>query len=582
MAPDSEKKTIPDGDPLEKLILEQTANMIKNQRLDPDGLKTVIRLPEGIDFPALARIIDHCLASGFNVKLTPIVRGQLKLGVAVELTDHTVADLPPRKIRLTPGGDPGLCEIAGVAPKNGRDNYAKIAFDWRKRSGTVKKNGTIDWKEINSVPNINQGDLMAEIHDRTSGVAGINVYGKKIPPTPGRRHPVRWVKQKISARDIDDGATYKLFANCSGVIEFRFRVPGDPSTLESLDITDTLSINGDIDYDYGDLKSSASLEIRGNLKGSFSLKSEGYVHVKGAIEGRAIEAKNIRAELITNGCKVHAREDVEAESLANCIVNAARVTVSRNGSSSEIGADEAIIFKRDAAIMALKCRAKSVELHQTRFSGRIDICLGDAVMDRAAEAKKRIETSQAVFEEKTTEIREAAKEILVRVIGLEKAISMARPGTVAGKLMLKVKEILAESFRRMTAIDDLATSMAYELQETLGDHGLPDGTLKKVDQIIARIRNYNNLFAAFNEGRKIVEREEKMFEELKEVAANELKVIVDQAIPMNRSSEIRIRCGESVKIIEGESFPSENFQVVYNLPADAEDLRHGQLTILDT
>ncbi len=568
-------------DPLEQLIIEQTGSMIKNQRLDPDGLKTVLRLPQDIDFPILTRIIDHCLAASFSINITPLIRGQLKLGVAVEFEDNTVPELPPRQVRIDPTGDPGLCEINGIAPKNGRDNFARIAFDWRKRSGTIKENGTIDWKEINSVPNINEGGLLAEIFDRTKGRAGINVYGRKIPPTPGRRHPVRWVKQKITAQKMDEeNAAFRLVAACSGVVEFRFRVPGDPSTIESLDIADTLAINGDINYDYGDLSSSASLEITGNLKGNFSLKSEGYVHVNGAIEGRTIDAENIRAELITNGCKVKARKDVEANSITNCVIKANKVSISQNGSSSEINAIETIIFKRDAAIMALKCRAKSVELHQTRFSGRIEICLGDVIFTRAAEALERIAACAGGFEKQAGDIRTAAKDILARVIGLEKAISMASPGTVAQKLLGKVKELMAEAFKHMRPISDLAPSLAYELQEVLGDHGLPRGTLKKVDQINSRIRNYNNLFTAFAEGRSILEREQKKFNELRQQAATELKVIMDSAIPMNRSSEVRIRCGESVMIIEGDSIPPGRFTVAYNLPDDAENLRHGQLKII--
>jgi len=564
----------------DKLVREQSVTMVENQRLDPDGLKTVLRLPQGIDFPLLTRIIDLCLAASFSITLTALIRGQLKLGVAVEFEGHTVPELPPRRIRITPAGDPGICEITGVAPKNGRDTFARLAFDWRKRSGTIKRDGTIDWKEINSVPNVNKGDLLAEIFDRTNGRPGIDVYGRKLPPTPGRRHPVRWAKQKIVSRQLEgEGADFRLFAACSGVVKFQFRVPGDPATLESLDIADTLTINGDIDYDYGDLKSSASLEIRGNLKGSFSLRSEGYVHVNGAIEGRVIDARNVRAELITNGCKVSAREEVEANSVTNCIIKANKISISKNGSSSEINALESIVFKRDAAIMAHKCQAKSVEMHQTRFSGRIEICLGEFIFNRAAEALEKIENSASGFEKRTEEIRGAAKDILARVISLERTINIAKPPPVALRLLLKIKESLALAFKHKKPINDLASSLAYELQELLADHGLPRGTLKKVDQIIYRIRNYNNLYAAFAEDRTILQREQELFEDLRHRAATELMVVMDGAIPMSRSAEIRIRCGESVKVIDGENFPAGPFTVVYNLPEDAENLRHGTLEI---
>ncbi len=573
---DKTKKNPPSTDPLARLVAERAAAMKADQQLSPDRTFTRMRLPGELDFPLTTKIVEHCLLSAFSITMPRAARAQLKLGVETEFEDHTIPELPPRKVRIVPAGEPGVCEVTGAAPEHGRDSRAVVKFNWRKRSGRIKPDGTIDWKDINSVPNVQEGDLLAEIHDRTTGRPGVDVYGRALKPKPGKRHPVRWMKGRIFSRRDEEANMYRLFAACSGVVRFEFRVPGDPATLQSLEIADRLTINGDIDYDYGDLKSAASLDIRGSLRGAFSLRSEGHVHVKGAIEGKEIEAENISAELITNGCRVYARKDVEAGSLANCEVTAGQVCVAMNASSSEIRARDRVVFKRDCAIMAVRIWANSVLLEQTVFSGRVEIRLGDEIFTQADAATARMREYETVFGKQAEETREAARDILSHCLGLEKTIRGFRPETVPARLFAKLREMLADAFSNMQPISDLVISIAYELQDVLGDHGLPRGALKKVDLVVTRIRNYNNLYLAFAERREMIERERRRLAELREMTGK-LQAEFDQAVPMNANAEMRIRCGDSMLVIEGGEFPGGRFTVTYHLPDDAEDLRHGEL-----
>ena len=162
----------------------------------------------------------------------------------------------------------------GDFPKNGQDAHVKYNFDPLKRAGQLMEDGGIDLRARNSHVGVTAGQKLVELSLPSNGIAGRNLYGEEVSAI--------------------DGAAIELLPG-TGVtsvgenpIVFRSEIDGTVSLTENkINVNEIIQVQGDVDYDTGNIESPSDIEISGDVVGGFSVISGGNITVCGVIEAGA-------------------------------------------------------------------------------------------------------------------------------------------------------------------------------------------------------------------------------------------------------------------------------------------------------
>ncbi len=78
----------------------------------------------------------------------------------------------------------------GISPIDGKDGYIKYYFDLEKKLiPKILEDGTVDYRELDIINNVNKGDLLAEAIPPKEGQEGYRVTGESIPYKKKVRNP---------------------------------------------------------------------------------------------------------------------------------------------------------------------------------------------------------------------------------------------------------------------------------------------------------------------------------------------------------------------------------------------------------
>lgn len=218
-------------------------------------------------------------------------------------------------------------EVArGTPVENGLDGSVKELYP-REVKPVFKErdDGTVDYKEMNLVVNVSEGQALCEITLPTEGKEGRNVYGTAIRP---RRGLAAVVPAGDNTKVTDDGK--QLVAVLAGSLVFskgKFRV--DP----------VLKVDN-VDNSVGNIRFNGDVVVKGFVQEGFEIRSSGNVRVEGSVEGASIYAdgsillvngmngmnhgilqagKEITSKYIEN-CAIRAGGDIKAETIINSTV----------------------------------------------------------------------------------------------------------------------------------------------------------------------------------------------------------------------------------------------------------------------
>ena len=146
----------------------------------------------------------------------------------------------------------------GTQPIHGRD--AKIEYFFNtNRNLQPKRNedGSVDYKDINTISHIHEGDLLARLIKEDPGTSGQTVFGDEIKP--------RTVKTMI----LEYGQNIEINEDHT---ELRSMVTGHVSlTNGKVFVSNVLEITGDVDNSVGNIHYDGSVTVRGNVKAGFSI-----------------------------------------------------------------------------------------------------------------------------------------------------------------------------------------------------------------------------------------------------------------------------------------------------------------------
>lgn len=168
----------------------------------------------------------------------------------------------------------------GVAPKDGDD--AKIIYNFEVDNTRVRlqetHSGQINFKELNLIQNVVEGQPVAQKIPAQRGKAGKTVTGKYLEAANGKDVPLPLGK---NTKVASDGLT--IVAEVNGQVLL---------VKNKITVQETYVVDGDVSIRTGNITFLGSVLVNGNVDDGFVIKASGNIEVKGTVG---------KAELDTEG-----------------------------------------------------------------------------------------------------------------------------------------------------------------------------------------------------------------------------------------------------------------------------------------
>ncbi len=339
----------------------------------------------------------------------------------------------------------------GTAPVQGHGGEITYHFDTNPLKVGEEHDGIIDFKERGQIPQVKEGDLLAELSDPDPGTPGTNIYGKEIPVKS-----VKPVKFKI-------GKGVKLAADGKSVTA---DLDGSPSlAMNKIAVYPQRQIDGDIGYETGHVEFDGDIQVKGAVERDFRVRG-------GRLTANEIEAADIdiKGDVVVQGGIHGARMKVGGNLIAAFIHNA-EVEVAGN-----------VEVKKEIMGCDIMCGgslfAEKGRILRSRIATRQGITVRDVGSDNAA-ASTLMVGSDALLEAQIAELREESEQRNEQITALR--VQMDDERVESGTIDMEIAEIAQVQDSSQVELRQLK-----EQREALVDQGMED-FIDDVDQQIAEV-----------------------------------------------------------------------------------------------
>ncbi|MBK8946826.1 MAG: DUF342 domain-containing protein [Ignavibacteriae bacterium] len=233
-------------------------------KISEDTMKVLVDIYPSID--------DHPITS-----LEDIVNKIISLNVTSEINKNLLSE----KLEFVKNDKhilKDICVSEGKFPVNGIDGKLENCTANKEKLQNLNCD---EFHKTNPIISVKAEELIAIIHQPTNGENGINVFGKNVNPIPGKE-----VKIKLGSNTkFSDENPNHIISKLDGFLELK---------EESISITDTFMVNGDIDFKSGNIISKGALKVKGNVNNDFTLNLSKDIEVDGYVGDAILESgKNI-------------------------------------------------------------------------------------------------------------------------------------------------------------------------------------------------------------------------------------------------------------------------------------------------
>ena len=240
--------------------------------------------------------------------------------------------------------------------------------------GTLTETGLMDWKDRGQLPQVKEGDLLAEKIPGAKGKEGMDVYGKKIPIPKMREHRFKCAK---GARRSENGL--QVFATLSGIPK--------RSATGDISVMPTLHIQGDISLETGHVEFDGHIEVAGTVEKDYRVK------------GGSLRASEIRGAQI----------DIEGDIIAINGIFGATIRCGGNLKAghihnADIGIAGDLCVEKEIIESAIEANGRCLINDGVIISSSVSAKMGIAAMDIGTEASKSSEVSVGIDRQLEREI----------------------------------------------------------------------------------------------------------------------------------------------------------------------------------
>ncbi len=166
----------------------------------------------------------------------------------------------------------------GKEKTDGKNGYIEYNFDTDKSSKKVKllEDGSVDFRNLNLINNVKEGDILAVMIPPVKGEQGFTVNGRILQPTEGKLMVLKYGKNvKLSENGL------KLIAECDGQVNLE----GGKVTIHEI-----YFVPANVDNSTGNVNFNGMVKIRGNVRTGFEVKAEGDIEIDGVVEAAYLKS----------------------------------------------------------------------------------------------------------------------------------------------------------------------------------------------------------------------------------------------------------------------------------------------------
>lgn len=347
--------------------------------------------------------------------------------------------------------DKGFTIAKGIPAKNGKDGTVEDRFP-RERTIHLSEDehGDVDFKNLNLVHDVQEGEVICHILLPTKAEPGTDVFGKRIEGTDGV--PAQ-IPQGKNTHVNEDGT--ELLASCGGNVVFEddvFRVERE------------LRIEGSVDNAVGNLHFSGDIIIQGDVCEGYEVHAGGDVHVYGSVEGAIVTAGgNIWVDKGMNGMlkgSLEAGEEVRCRFLENCSVTAGKSVQSESILNSNISAGDKIeVNGRRGIIVGCTCSART--LIRAKSVGAMSHVLTEFYLGVAPKVQERIQQAQQEEKDLTEQIDFHEKDILYLV----QSMNQGRASIERLRRLKQIRTQLAEDQKKLSELQEEIAELSDSLEK---------------------------------------------------------------------------------------------------------------------
>ncbi|MGL5721474.1 MAG: DUF342 domain-containing protein [Brevinema sp.] len=240
---------------------------------------------QGDDISASEMSTTHQNAKiGRIPEVAEVVGALQKIGITFGINEKVITEILDNDLYNVP-----LVVAEGNPVEHGEDGYIEYLFPTGQEQikYAVMSDGSVNFKELNIIHNVQKGDTLAIMHPPTPGANGKTLMGENIPANPGKE-----VAFNLGENVSISGDRLKAVAADMGQVYLKNnQICVDPA----------LEISGDVDLSVGNIDFIGNVIIKGNVDDGFTVIAGGNVEIHGHIgksfisaEGNIISHKGIQ------------------------------------------------------------------------------------------------------------------------------------------------------------------------------------------------------------------------------------------------------------------------------------------------
>jgi uncharacterized protein len=319
-----------------------------------------------------------------------------------------------------------ICVAEGTSPINGQNGRVEFYFDIKREvKPTIMEDGRVDFRELNLIESVSQGQKLCMLIPPVPGIAGKTVNGTDIPALDGK--PALLPKGR-NVTASEDGQI--IFANINGQVCY---LDG------KISIFSTHEVPADVDNSTGNIYFVGNVTVRGNVLSGFAVEAGGNVEVWGVVEGAVIKAGGDiilrrgmqgmgKGTLISGGdiiaryiehSNIEARNDIKSEAIMHSNVKC--------GNKLELAGKKGLLVGGSCKV-GKEIIAKVIGSHMATVTD-IEVGVDPSLREKYRALKDEINTMES-------DLKKA-----------EQAITILKKLEMAGALTPDKQEILAKSVR---------------------------------------------------------------------------------------------------------------------------------------
>ena len=196
-------------------------------------------------------------------------------------------------------------------PVDGSDAVIHYNFDVSKtRKPTLNEDGTVDFHQLDMIPRITEGQVLATLTPADKGTPGTDIYGNTLLP------------RKVKEKKLRHGTKIHLSED---KLTMYSDTSGHASVAdEQVFVSDTYEVPADVSASTGDIVYDGNVEVKGNVMTGYKVEAEGDIVVHGVVEGAVLIAGG--QIIIKRGVQgmgkgnLKAKGDIVSKFLENCEV----------------------------------------------------------------------------------------------------------------------------------------------------------------------------------------------------------------------------------------------------------------------